>query len=511
MLKAIAATQPSNRIGDVLALIAGALMPLAFAPLGWFPIAMVAPALLFLLWRNASGARAAWRGFLFGFGLFGVGVSWVYVSLHNHGNMPAPMAGLAVVLFAAGLALFPAAVGGLQARFAAAPVGLRLALIVPALWVLFEWIRGWFLTGFPWLNLGYSHVDTPLAGWAPWLGVYGVSFAVAVSAGLLAAAWADPAWRWRLHVPVLVCAWLVGWLAGQPGWVQPIGEPLRVALVQANVPLAIKWRPEFRQSIVDSYVELSARASDVDLVVWPEAAVPGYFDQIAPQLTPRLQRLRGDASTDFLIGAIERDANASSYYNSVFAFGGSGGSYRKQHLVPFGEFLPLPGVLQWLLDYLHIPMSNFSRGGADQTLLRAAGHAIGVSVCYEDAFGEEVIGALPQATLLVNVSEDSWFGNSLAPHQRLQMARMRALEAGRPMLRAANTGPSVIIDHRGAVQQRSPQFAAYTLVGEVQPTEGVTPYVRFGNTPIVTALLVLLVGFGTAFRTRRIPLTRLGH
>lgn len=504
MLSASILRSPA-RNADLLALFAGALTPLAFAPFGLFPLALLGPAVLFLLWRGTTARRAAWRGFLYGFGLFGVGVSWVYVSLHTYGHMPAPLAGLAVVLFVGGLALFPAAVGAVGERFRAAPVGLRLAVILPALWVLFEWIRGWFLTGFPWLNLGYSQVDTPLAGFAPWLGVYGVSFAAAVSAGLLAAAWADGVRRWRVYAPSLLLVWVAGWLAGQPSWVQPTGAPLQVALVQANVPLAIKWRPEYRDAIIDNYIAMSERAPHADLMVWPEAAVPGYFDQVEPQLVPRLERIMRERRTDFLIGTVERDAGPRDYYNSVFALGSANGKYRKQHLVPFGEFLPLPGVLGWLLDYLHIPMSNFSNGDGEQPLLRAAGHAIGVSVCYEDAFGEEVIQALPQATLLVNVSEDSWFGNSFAPHQRLQMARLRALEAGRPMLRAANTGPSVIIDHRGAVRARSPQFAAHTLTGNVQPMAGVTPYARYGNTAVVMLLLVVLT-FVSARYPRRAAL-----
>ena len=507
----VTASRLSPRSADLIALLAGALTTLAFAPFGVFPLAVLAPAVLFVLWRGASTGRAAWRGFLYGFGLFGVGVSWVYVSLHTYGHMPAPLAAVAVVLFVAGLALFPAAAGALQARFADLPLRLHLVLMVPALWVLIEWIRGWFLTGFPWLNLGYSQIDAPLAGFAPWLGVYGVSFAAAVTAGLLAAAWLDARLRWRWCAPLVVLLWAVGWFAAQPDWVKPAGERLRVALVQANIPLSIKWHPEYRAGIINAYVELSERAPRADLVVWPEAAVPGYFNQLAPALVPRLERMARERSTDFLIGTVERGRDPSEYYNSVIAVGRSNGTYRKQHLVPFGEFLPIPGVLGWLIDYLRIPMSNFSRGDGEQTLIRAAGHAIGVSICYEDAFGEEVIRAVPEATLLVNVSEDSWFGNSLAPHQRLQMARMRALEAGRPMLRAANTGPSVVIDHRGTVRARSPQFESHTLLAQVQPTDGTTPYVRYGNVPIIMIALALLAGLGALSRTAFAkPLTRLG-
>lgn len=496
----------ARRRRDLAALLAGAATPLAFAPFNFFPLALLAPAVLFVTWHAAAPGRAARRGFLYGLGLFGVGVSWVYVSLHTYGNMPAPLAGIAVALFVAGLALFPAAAGWLQARFAGLGSGWRAVLCMPAAWVLLEWTRGWFLTGFPWLNLGYSQTDTPLAGLAPWIGVYGMSLAVAVTAGLLAGAWLERRRAWIVYLPVGIVLWLAAAWAGQISSVRPTPSALRVALVQGNIPLSIKWQPDHRQAIIDRYVALSEQAPRADLVIWPEAAVPGYFDKIAPGLEPTLKRISQEHRTDFLIGAIEQDARGRLYYNSVFALGSHDGRYRKQHLVPFGEFLPWPVMFGWLIEHLQIPMSNFSVGEANQKLLVAAGQTLGVSVCYEDAFGEEVIRALPAATLLVNVSEDSWFGDSLAPHQRLQMARVRALEAGRPMLRAANTGPSAIIDYRGNVLARSPQFVSYVLTGSVQPMEGMTLYARYGNTPIVLAVsFVLLAAWGWVRRKRKTP------
>lgn len=479
---------------DLAAFLAGVATPLAFAPFELFPLGVLAPAALFVAWHGAAPGRAAWRGFLYGLGMFGVGVSWVYVSLHTYGNMPAPLAAFAVVLFVAGMALYPAALGALQTRLFGVSVALRWAVAVPALWVLFEWFRGWFLTGFPWLNLGYSQVDGPLVGFAPWAGVYGVSLAAAVSAGLVAVAWLDRRRAVRVYLPVLLVVWLGGWAAGQVQWARPAGEPLRVALVQANVSLAAKWRPESRQSIIDRYVQMSEHAPNVDLIVWPEAAVPGYLDELGPTLLPRLERIAQARQTDFLFGVVEQGAAPRSYYNSVLAAGSSNAAYRKQHLVPFGEFLPWPGAFGWLIEHLQIPMSNFSAGDAGQPPLPAAGQRIGVSVCYEDAFGEEVIRMLPAAALLANVSEDAWFGNSLAPHQRLQMARLRAIESGRAMLRAANTGPSAVIDHRGRVLARSPQFAPYTLVAVAQPMQGATPYVQRGNWPIVSLAALLAIG-----------------
>jgi apolipoprotein N-acyltransferase len=512
--------------------VAGAALPLAFAPFGLFPLAYIAPAMLFLLWREGSAARAAWRGFLFGLGLFGIGVSWVYVSLHDFGHMPAPLAALATLLLVAGLALYPALLGFVQARWLdaqgranAAGAGCagaadrqrptHVVLVLPALWVLFEWIRGWFLTGFPWLNLGYSQSDTWLAGYAPWLGVYGVSLVVAIASGLLAQSLQAPEKFLRRYLPALLAIFLSGWLAGEIEWTEPAGAPLPVALVQGNVPLELKWQPAYRGAILERYRSLSAQAGDARLIVWPEAAIPARLDEIDPGYLADLKQ----RNADFLIGVIERDNGTRSYYNSVMALGRDdrscascardtgaslhgAGIYRKQHLVPFGEFLPFPGLFRWLLDSLRIPMSDFSTGAANQPLLTAAGQKIGVSVCYEDAFGEEVIRQLPAATLLANVSEDAWFGDSLAPHQRIQMARLRALESGRPMLRAANTGPSVVIDHRGAVAARSPQFQTFVLRAPVEPRQGATPYVRGGNAPIVGLLAGLVLAVFVVTRRR---------
>lgn len=478
--------------GDAAALFAGCLTPLAFSPFELYPLAAIAPALLFVVWRQSSSGRAAWRGFLYGFGLFGVGVSWVYVSLKDFGHMPAPLAGLAVGLFVAGLSLYPALLGWVQSRFRHLAAGGYFVIALPAAWVLIEWLRGWLLTGFPWLNLGYSQSSSALAGYAPVLGVYGMSLAVAVSAGLIAILWYDRAWLWRS--PALLAAlWLGGWALGHIEWAQPAGQPLRVALVQGNVALAQKWHPAYRQAIVDRYVQLSERAGDVDLIVWPEAALPGHLAQFDPGLWSRLEQLARAQGAELVLGVVEYDAARSRYYNSVVRVGATAVWYRKRHLVPFGEFLPLPILFRGLIEQLKIPMSDFSQGPATQSRFEAAGRTLGISVCYEDAFGEEMIAWLPQASVLVNVSEDAWFGNSLAPHQRVQMAQLRALETGRPMVRAANTGPSVAIDHTGRIVSRSPQFEPHVLVAAVQPMQGTTWYVRAGNAPIVGIAIGLLL------------------
>ncbi|MFQ5993936.1 MAG: apolipoprotein N-acyltransferase [Acidiferrobacterales bacterium] len=468
-------------------------MPLAFAPFRIFPLAIVLLALLFVLWMKASPGRAAWRGYLFGLGMFGVGSSWIYVSLHNYGNMPVLLAGTTVLLFTGVLAAFPAAVGWAQSRWFCKRDALHALLILPALWVLLEWLRGWILTGFPWLNLGYSQVGAPLSGLAPWLGVYGVTWATALSAALLLQTVRDRRRLWKLYLPVFALVWVVGWVAGTANFARPIGPPLTVALVQANIALGLKWRDEYRPVILERYLKLSAKSPDAKLVIWPEAAMPAYLDQIDPAYIARLYKQSQRHDRDFLIGVVERDLAAGTFYNSVVSIGSNNSTYRKQHLVPLGEFLPLKGIMSWLLNYLQIPMSDFTAGPRDQSPMRAAGQAIAVSICYEDAFGQEVIRMLPQASLLVNVSEDAWFGDSLAPHQRLQMARMRAMETARTVLRVSNTGLSAMISPRGDIEALAPQFVPMMLQVQAQPMQGATPYVRLGNWTIIATMAALIV------------------
>jgi apolipoprotein N-acyltransferase len=486
---------------DLAALAGGGVLPLAFAPLGFFPLAVLAPALLFVLWAGASPGRAAWRGFLFGLGQFGVGVGWLYIALHEFGDMHGLLAFPLLLLFIAFLAGYPALLGWLQARLrgtggtrqapASAP-GWTAPALLPALWVLLEWVRGWFLTGFPWLDLGYSQIDGPLAGYAPLLGVYGLSLAAVISAALLVQMVYDRGRAGR-YLGVLLLLWSGGWVLGQLSWVEPEGKPLRTALVQGNVALDKKWSTQYRSEIVQRYSRLTLEQQDVDVVVWPEAALPATRDELQEGFIQQLEQQAAQRRMELLIGVLEREVidGRRTYYNSVLSIGPHPGVYRKHHLVPFGEFLPLSALLRWLPDYLYIPMSDFSPGPARQDGLQVAGRTAGISICYEDAFGEQVRRSLPEATFLVNVSEDAWYGDSWAPHQHQQMARMRALENGRPMLRATNTGITAIIDHRGAELARAPQFVVTVLTGQIQPMQGVTPFVRFGNVPVIVCALLV--------------------
>ncbi len=480
----------------LLALVLGALTVAAFAPLQlfWLPLLTLAP--LFYLWSRTPGWRAAaMLGWSFGLGLFGAGVSWVYVSLQQYGGMPVAVAILATVLFAAFLALFPALVGILQSIFTT-PNQRLLAL--PALWMLVEWLRDWIFTGFPWLALGYSQVPfSPLAGYAPVLGVFGVSLVLLAGVSLLASA------RWAGLVAVLVL-WGGGWALQQVQWSQPQGEPFSVSLTQGNIEQGLKWDPQRLYNSLDSYAEL-VRQSRGKLIVLPETALPMFYHDVPPEYVAFLAQRAKKNAGDLLVGLAESDQDSGRYYNSIVSLGSAPQQvYRKVHLVPFGEYVALPWLFQPLLQYLHIPMSDFSSGNARQAPLHVAGQQVAVSICYEDVFGEEVIRQLPQATVLVNVSDDTWFGDSLAPEQHLQIAQMRALETGRYLLRSTNTGVTAIIDEHGRVLDRLPTFVPGVLNGTAQGFGGSTPYVMWGNAAalLLAALLLLPAGWSVV-RERR--------
>jgi len=486
-----------------LALAAGAVFPAGFAPFGLWPVALLSLVVVFALWRARSPRACAALGFAFGAGAFGTGVSWVYVSMHTFGGMQPWLAATAVALFTAYLALFPAFAGYLQARLAPASTWWRTALAAPAAWVLVEWLRGTLFTGFPWLGVGYAFIDTPLAALAPVLGSHGVGLAAAITAGLLALAARRRPPLVALAAPALI--WLAAVALARLSWGTPAGAPIDVALVQANVPLATKWSAADRARILDRYLDMSRSAGEAALVVWPEAAVPGFLDELDADFWAALTRLSRGGRTQFLFGALEREVSGGErYFNSLAHFDGrSVDTYRKHHLVPFGEYVPLVWLARPLLHGLSIPMSDLSAGPDGPQPLRAGGIAIGASICYEDAFARDIRRTAPGAGVLVNVSEDAWFGDSLGPHQRLQMARMRSRELALPMLRAGNTGPSVVIDARGRVIASARQFSAGVLRASVQPMAAATPFARYGEWPFGLLAATLVAAAWLARRRRR--------
>jgi apolipoprotein N-acyltransferase len=497
----------------------GAATVLGFAPFSLLPLPIVTLALLLGLWQKQAIARQiAFSGFAFGMGMFLCGVSWVYVSLHDFGAMPAPLAAIATLLFCAILASFPAIAGYLYAR---APLSsaCKLVLFLPAVWALLEWARSWVFTGFPWLAIGYSQVPAgPLAGYAPVLGVYGVSLLTVATAALIVVlcshtlSMADggstlpnqtdmrPGSRWRLAVHpsalILLTLWLGGWGLRHIEWTQPYGAPVSVSLLQGNIAQDMKWREDNIRTTLGAYLSL-IEASNSKLIILPETALPLFLHDVPADYLQRLAAHARKNGGDILIGVPERMKNGA-YYNSVLSLGTAATqTYRKSHLVPFGEFIPLRPLLGWIVSVLAIPLQDFSRGAAHQQPLNVAGQLVAVNICYEDVFGEEIIRQLPQATLLANVSNVAWFGRSIAPQQHLQISQARALETGRTMLRATNTGVTAIIDPRGRVVRSAPGFAAATVSHSVQGYQGATPYVRWGNYAVLgLALLMVIAAFG---------------
>jgi apolipoprotein N-acyltransferase len=474
----------------LVALLAGAAMVFGFAPFELFPVPFVSLAVLFTLWRRSEAPRsAALLGFVWGMGCFLGGVSWVYVSLHDVGGMVLPLAAVATLVFCGILAVFPALAGYAYRRVTT--TDFFAPLLLAGVWTLTEWLRGWVLTGFPWLAIGYSQTPpSPLAGYAPLLGVYGVGLLVAGVSSWLTFHWRKPlAW-------VAVAVVLLGGQALRSiEWTVPIGEPMKVSLLQGNIPQSLKWVPENLYLSMETYARLAAE-NPAPLTVLPETAIPLLFDEIPRDLLRRLA-----TNGEVLIGSAVRSGDG--YTNGAIALSPAVGiqTYSKAHLVPYGEYVP-PGFA-WFFGLVNIPMSTFSPGPAGQKPLAVAGQRIMPNICYEDLFGEEILGGLPEATLLINLSNTAWFGDSLAQPQHLQIARMRALESGRPVLRATNTGMTAAIAPDGRVTAKLQAFVTAALTVSVRGYTGTTPYARIGNwAAVLLALAACLPSVLTGQRKR---------
>ncbi len=426
----------------------------------------------------------------------GFGISWLYNSIVQFGGI-GPIAAIAITaLFIAIVSLYFALFAGLYHTLSR-NLSTRAALLglAPMVWVSVEALRSWLFTGFPWLVIGYSQNDLPLAGYAPIIGVIGISWLVALSAGLIHD-WRN-GWSWAGQIVI----WGLGALLTQYTWTQPTGAPFQASLIQGNIAQEHKWQPSWYPETIRRYRSLTEQVPDSKLVIWPETAIPAYNTRVETSLLQPLRDTMREQQRDLLTGIIVKEAGR--YYNAMISLGQSGRqAYYKRHLVPFGEYLPGKAWLQPILDFVRIPMSNFSAGTSDKPVLRLAGQLAGVNICYEDAFASEVKRALPEAGYLINASNDAWFGDSLAPHQHLQIARMRAQEAERDLLRATNTGISAIIKATGQIQQQADQFATTAVTGTVQARQGATPYVIWGDWSLLLLALISCTGIFLA-QTRR--------
>lgn len=468
------------RIPALLAL-AGASSVFAFSPLEIPGLMFVALAALFWAIHDAATPRmAAWRGLAFGLGYFLANVHWVYISMHNYGGMPAWMAAGCVLAFAFFLALYPALAAWLSHRLPC-PQNLRLPLLIPTLFILTEWVRGWLFTGFAWADSGTSQLSL-LRGWFPLIGTYGVGWLAALITGMTL-------WRWRAGLS-LFCAILVsGWLLAAVEWSHPVST-LNVSLVQGGIPQNERWDANLYQQALVRYLTLT-RHTQGELVLLPEAAIPSLLSDTPPEYLELLKQSVAERHAHLVSGFVT--GSEQSYLNSVVTLTGTAQTYSKQHLVPFGERVPLPWLFGWMYRYLDMPLSGFNTGGTDQPPLILGNTRLAANVCYEDIFGDELRHGAKNATLLANVSNMAWFDGSWAADQHLQMSRVRALENSRWIIRATNTGATAIINQRGDIMGRLQAGRAGLLEDRVENREGLTPYTRWGDMPVLLLLGGLLL------------------
>ena len=482
--------------------LVGAATMLSFAPFGLFPLALICVIPLLYAFRHCAPKIAARIGFAWGAGLFLAGTYWLYVSIHIFGAAPLILAILLMVGLVIIMGLYYAAAGWIIATLRDDSQWHFIAL-VSAVWVFLEWLRGWFLSGFPWMTLGYSQIDTSLAGFAPLLGIFGVSLMLMLSASAALAA-AESTGRTRIAMVVVT---LLPWLAGAAlkplDWTTETGRPVTTTIVQGGVSQDLKWEREQFGKTLDLYRTSLLDHGDSDLVLWPEVAIPAVLDQVENYVM-QLQRDVAVGNSTLLFGILERDAQRSRVFNSVVAIDGRTRQfYRKRHLVPFGEYFPVPDFVREWMRLMNLPYSDISSGEARQELITLPdGNRLAVAICYEDAYAAEQRYALADANILFNVSNDAWFGDSIAPHQHLEIARMRALEAGRHVIRATNNGVSAFIGPDGGIIESGPQFEYLAMTREVMPRTGTTPYATVGNWPVV--LLSSLIPGWLAWRRRRL-------
>ena len=481
----------------ILSPLAGALSTLAFAPFDYSWLLLLTLAVIFYCWHLLPAKQAALSGWLFGMGLQCSGVSWIYYSLHVHGSAPAVFAILLIFLLCAYLSLYTGLAAWLVKRFLPNDTRLRLLLFYPASWLLFEWLQGYVMTGFAWMQLGYTQIDGPLAGYAPLIGNHAISALLGFTAGALVLLFLSRSTGQRLVLLLSVLAlWGAGVLLKNIHWTGPAGEAIRVSIVQGNIAQKDKWKAYMKQPTKNLYRELSLQQRDVDLIVWPETAIPDYLNRVRLYLREISLHLdRNDI--DLVFGIFDRNDQGRLLNSVVSLNDGQSSVYYKRHLVPLGEYIPLRFLIEFFNRFVKIPMSDIISGEEDQPLLTAAGVPLGVSICFEEAFSRDVLKDLPQAAVLLNVSNDAWFEDSIEPHQHHAIARMRALETGRYMIRATNTGITSFIGPQGRVIRQLPQFERGVLRAEVLPMQGATPYVRWGDWLGVGLSVLLLVFFAT--------------
>lgn len=484
-----------NILGSLLALIAGMILTLSFAPFSIYPLSILAIVLLLISFLNTKGVTAFKRGFLFGLGSFGTGVYWVFISIHTFGEAPIWLATAITALFVAILSTIPGIVTYLTNRFFPYETDTKFLSAFPAIWVFFEWLRSFMFTGFPWLSLGDSQVNSPLRGFATILGVYGVSFMVVLSSGLIINAYRyfNDKKRMYYSLIILLLIWVTGSILSFIPWTKPYGEPVKISLVQGNIPQSTKWTEDELIPTLTKYQEMTQKHWDSQLVIWPETAIPVPLQNIQPFVN--LMDIEAKKHGSVLITGIPiRQGVSNSYYNGVIAIGKNTNDYYLKHLlVPFGEYTPLPNIFLHVMESFHIPMSNLVSGKGKHRTMNVNGLNLATYICYEIAFANQVMFLDPKAGMLLTVTNDAWFGRSIAQPQHLAMAQMRAIETGRPVLFASNTGITAFINAKGQIQSKLPVDESGVLTDIIQPRQGLTPWQKYRIDPLLAMLLSLII------------------
>lgn len=490
---------------DLATLLLGSMLSFAFAPYEIFPLAIISIAGLQYLTLHTSRKRSFWLGFVFGVGLFSTGVYWVFISIHTFGDVPNFLAGLITAALIGFLALFPAIACYATQRYFPKHTTGKTLYAFPAIWVLSEWLRSIIFTGFPWLLLGYSQTNSPLKGFAPILSVYGVSLAVVITSSLIVntlLCYRQKEFRsMYFSLFAIVTIWITGGLLSFIPWTKPIGNPISVSLVQGNIPQSVKWSPEHLQLSLDTYSTLTEPLWGKNkLIIWPEAAIPMTL-QSAAEFIETLDKKALKTNSHLMLGIPVKNPNGEGYFNAVVSLGADKTTYLKRRLVPFGEYIPLQNIFSNLFDFMKVPVPDLISGASNQKTSEIGGVKILTSICYEIAFPELINSNDRTIGMLLTVTNDAWFGDSSAQAQHLQMAAMRAIELRRPLLFVSNDGITAIVNPDGRVESSAPTHQTFVLNGIIQPTIGLTPWMKNGTDPIFFIVICLLFAAWRQSRT----------
>jgi len=482
-----------NILLPILCFLAGGLMVLAFEPINWSLIGFIAPAVLLFCWLRATPAQAFWRGTLFGLGLFGFGTSWIYISIHTFGNAPPFLAGTITAIFTVYCALFFATQGLVFALIGRRKKDyVKCLLLFPFTWVIWEWLRSLLFTGFPWLILGYSQTSTILNGYAPILSVYGISLIMTLISGAVMLMLLENNFKLKItSAAVIVFAIAIAVPLHYVRWTHVESKPITIAMVQGNVPQSLKWTSSEAVKTIRKYAT-AVPDWRYDLIIWPEGSIP-VLTTNAKSILTQLNEVANLHKTAIIFGIPAASQDLTKFFNAIMVVGKGQGIYYKRHLVPFGEYTPLGSIFGKIMDYFQVPMSNLSPGPKKQPHLTAQNLNIAPFICYEVAYPHMVIPNSRNSQLLITINDDSWFGNSLASSQQLQMAQMRSIETQRYMLYNSNTGITAIINPKGQIVKQAPENQFYVLTGVVYPVVGNTPIMTYGFYPLIILLVIGLI------------------